>query len=350
MMVEKILSINLQNSWSFNGDYSDQIGGENLITTSSVNFGLTNDRFGNPNSALNLTSGYMVIPPGIYFQGAFTIVLWIKVQQSIANQKIVEFSNGPGSDEINFVATNPSNMPVSLLLFGGVQTKTLISNSSVSLYTWYHLAYSVDLTGYGTLYLNGQPTASGQQQVTNSITRNINYIGKRFWGEANANIFVDELRIFNGSLSSSSIYNDYIISSKAPIILTSFPSTTSSTSTESTLISTTPTTLTTSTTVTSSTATSTASTTTFSTPSTTILTSLTSTSATNLASTRSTISSSTLTNISLSTALGVLTNTLLEPLTSSIILSTLLTSDIPESEKISSASSSFEINLGSTFL
>lgn len=33
VMVEEILNINLQNSWSFNADYNDQIGGANLITT-----------------------------------------------------------------------------------------------------------------------------------------------------------------------------------------------------------------------------------------------------------------------------------------------------------------------------
>jgi hypothetical protein len=32
-MVEEILNINLQNSWSFNADYNDQLGGANLITT-----------------------------------------------------------------------------------------------------------------------------------------------------------------------------------------------------------------------------------------------------------------------------------------------------------------------------
>jgi len=54
----------LLNSWSFNGDYRDSVGGANII--GGVNYGLTQDRFGKPNSALSLTNGYAQLPPGIY--------------------------------------------------------------------------------------------------------------------------------------------------------------------------------------------------------------------------------------------------------------------------------------------
>ncbi len=47
----------LVNSWAFNGDFSDSVGGANVIGGS--NYGLTFDRFGNPNSALNLTNFFL---------------------------------------------------------------------------------------------------------------------------------------------------------------------------------------------------------------------------------------------------------------------------------------------------
>ncbi len=75
----------LLNSWSFNGDYTDSVGGANVIDGS--NYGLTNDRYGNANSVLNLTNGYVQLPPGVYFSGPFTVTVWVYAIQISQSDK-----------------------------------------------------------------------------------------------------------------------------------------------------------------------------------------------------------------------------------------------------------------------
>jgi hypothetical protein len=220
--------------WSFNGNYNDQIGGANLVTANSVNYGLTNDRFGSPNSALNLTSGYMTLPPATYFQGAFTFIAWINIKQSIKYQRIIDIGNVNANDVVLMCIT--SSLYVGLSFNEGNLYYPLESNVSLSLLNWYHVAYTVDSLGFATIYLNGKSIYSGQQKVTNSVIRTNGFIGKSSNNaDPNANSIYDELRIYNGSLSSNFIYNDYLIS-KDPS--TSTTSTTSKLSSSTTTTST----------------------------------------------------------------------------------------------------------------
>ena len=81
------------NYWSFSGNYNDHIGSATL--SGGLNYALTTDRFGNANSALNLNTGYMNIPSGIFFNGSFTIIGWINptaINQSYS--RFIEFGNG----------------------------------------------------------------------------------------------------------------------------------------------------------------------------------------------------------------------------------------------------------------
>ena len=58
---------------------------------------LTVDRFGTPNSALAITSGYASVPSGIYFDpstGGFTLMVWVKLLAILNAQKITDFGNG----------------------------------------------------------------------------------------------------------------------------------------------------------------------------------------------------------------------------------------------------------------
>ena len=56
----------------------------------------------------------MNVPQGIYFSGAFTIITWINIQKSVQYQRIIDFGNGVGSDEI--------------ILCFGLTTNNIISN------------------------------------------------------------------------------------------------------------------------------------------------------------------------------------------------------------------------------
>jgi len=204
----------LLNSWSFNGDYTDSVGGANVIDGS--NYGLTNDRYGNPNSVLNLTNGYVQLPPGVYFSGPFTVTVWvyaIQISQSDKCTRIFEFSNGGGVDAVlfclwlfkpnfyNFIGSNPSQ---------------LTSSVTVTKSTWTHLAFTLDSAGTGTIYINGVPNVSKYMSLPNNVKRTLNYFGKSQWNDPYPFAYYDDLKIYKGAMDSVNIMNDYITSLKPP--------------------------------------------------------------------------------------------------------------------------------------
>ncbi len=119
----------------------------------------------------------MSVPPGIYFSGAFTIIAWINIQKSVQYQRIIDFGNGVGYDEILWcMGPNTNNLISSIVFSGGEKGIQLASNNSLSLLTWYHVAYTLDSFGFGIFYLNGQQIYSVQQLVINSVLRSNNFI------------------------------------------------------------------------------------------------------------------------------------------------------------------------------
>ena len=207
------------NYWSFSGNYNDQIGSATL--SGGLNYALTTDRFGNANSALNLNTGYMNIPSGIFFNGSFTIIGWINptaINQSYS--RFIEFGNGNPNDNVQIAFSNGTlNFPNVNVFNATVSKNNLVSNSYLNISTWYHIAFTQDSLGNSNLYLNGIVSATSKVQFTpNSVVRNNNYIGRSSWPYSYANAIVDDIKIYNGALSASSVYNDYVLYS--PTVIT----------------------------------------------------------------------------------------------------------------------------------
>jgi hypothetical protein len=199
----------LLNSWSFDGDFSDSVGGANVIGGS--NYGLTYDRFGYPNSALNLTNGYVQLPPGIYFSGPYTVTVWVfafQISQSNNCPRIFEFSNGGGLDAIFFCLSlfNPN-----FYNLVGSNFNQLTSNVTIKNSTWTHLAFTLDNAGFGTIYLNGIPNVSKYMAIPNNVTRTLNYFGKSQWNDPYPFAYYDDLKIYKGAMDSVGVMNDYNI-------------------------------------------------------------------------------------------------------------------------------------------
>ena len=95
----------------------------------------SNDRFGNPKSALLLNHGHVKVPPGIYFDpatGGFTIMLWIKVLSHKDWLSILDFANGVYVDNIlvEFLADTKKLICSIQKDFSGVEIR---SNSAINL-------------------------------------------------------------------------------------------------------------------------------------------------------------------------------------------------------------------------
>jgi hypothetical protein len=92
--------------------------------------------------------------------------------------------------------------------FSSIQTISIIN-----LNEWYFISFVLSGTT-GFIYVNGNQVGTGTLHVPNNIIRTSNYIGKSNWGvDPNADAVYDELKIYQGALSSSDIMNEYQYSS-----------------------------------------------------------------------------------------------------------------------------------------
>jgi hypothetical protein len=146
------------------------------------------------NNALDFdgTDDYITVPPGVYFNGNFTIECWV-YPKSFANwARIVDFGNGAGSNNVLLAYTYGASGAPGLYVEGS----QFQANQTIPLNTWTHIAATLN-GNTATIYINGIAAGSATFPVPVNIIRNNCYIGKSNWGDPNANAVYDELRIWN---------------------------------------------------------------------------------------------------------------------------------------------------------
>ena len=206
------LSKGLMNYWSFSNNYDDPIGKANLYN--GVNHTLTMDRFGNPNSALNLVNGFLQVPPGVYFSGKFTFTAWVYMRSFGKNSRLFDFGNGAPMNNVFFAMCNSVDLLPYLNVYSGTLNQDMVlprdmQVAKLNLFykDWSHLAVQFD-GGSFLFYLNGVLTGkrTGAMGPPN-VNRTLNYFGKSNWvANSNVNAIFDEIRIFNRVLSQSEIF------------------------------------------------------------------------------------------------------------------------------------------------
>ena len=270
---------------------------------------LTADRFGNASSAIHFNGGYYTVPSRIYFSGDFTIAVWLKLNSASAYQPILDFGDTLQTNNVWVSPYDSTARYPCIEMYDpsqydptyGCSCSQYLGTTAVTLNSWF--LYVLTLNGTtAKLYLNGTltNTFTGFSVPKNTI-RNTNYIGSDSFRSPLLLADLDDLRIYNRTLSQAEIN----------ILLTM----TSSQTTTTTISTSTTSTLTT---------TSTTTTTTLTITSTTSTTSSTTTTDTTDISSTITSSSSSLTTTSTSTTSSSTTTTSTTPTTSSI--STTITS------------------------
>ena len=189
---------------------TDVIGGANLYGGNIYEY--SNDRFCNPNQAIYFKYGYLQIPPGVYFSGDFTLSVWILMKSYQYYAAICDFANGKENDNILLEMYNTSSdLYIDIYQVGS--RSNLHSPPLILLNQWYH----VTLTLFGTsasVYINGNLKTKVFLLKPSFVTRSSNFIGKSNWvDDAPADAIFDDLKIYQGALTSTQILNDYTISS-----------------------------------------------------------------------------------------------------------------------------------------
>ena len=193
---------------------SDVVGGANLYGGTSYSFSY--DRFCSPNSAIYFNSGYLQAPAGLYFTGDFTVIIWIYLLSYVTNARIIDFSNGNYTQGVTLGMAGTT-----FVIKGGVYnlptdyttpTNLIMTPSMIQLNQWYHVAFSLTDTT-GIIYVNGIQQASGTLLSPYFISRKYNYIGNANPAQSFPNAIFDDLKIYQNSLTSTQVMNDYRASS-----------------------------------------------------------------------------------------------------------------------------------------
>ena len=197
----------LTHHWIFSeGTMTDSVGTANMQQGSLTTF--ASDRFGCPNSALNLNQGYTFVPPGIYFDTPqFTISVWVYPQLMGWWSRVIDFGNGSPMDNIFLTQDSNSNQKPALWIFDGSIFKGDVTSSSpLVLNKWHMLTATFDGT-HASIYINGvfQESSSFVHSLT-TLIRTKNYIGKSdFTSIGYSSSLLDDLRFYNKSLTQGEI-------------------------------------------------------------------------------------------------------------------------------------------------
>jgi hypothetical protein len=186
-----------------NGKMYDEIGFAHMSQGSLTNF--TRNRYGCPNSALNLNGGWTQVPSGIYFDKTeFTIAAWVFPFNLGANSTLIDFGNGVSLDNVILALSNEILFlkPTLEIYSGSMQIIKVTSNTSLVLNKWQFIAATFNGTN-ARIYLNGTLTADLYQSYNmKTLTRSKCYIGNSIGSSMS---LVDDLRFYSKSLDGTEI-------------------------------------------------------------------------------------------------------------------------------------------------
>ena len=189
------------------GTMKDVIGSANMIQGNLTSF--SSNRFGCPNSALALNTGWTQVPPGVYFNTPqFTISVWVYPSNVGDDARVFDFGYGQLVDSIILSLSFGNSLKPYLTIFSGSTLEfTVISSQNLVLNQWQFLVVTFDGTNV-QIYLNGVVTAGNSNQNTLLTTKSRSkcYIGKSNWdSQGFSDSYLDDLRFYNQSLTQSDI-------------------------------------------------------------------------------------------------------------------------------------------------
>ncbi|CAF1065376.1 unnamed protein product [Brachionus calyciflorus] len=187
----------------------DIIGGKDLYD--GVNTDFVQDRFGRVNSAIRIRNGYYKVPP-IFIRDSFTITTWVRALNYTCNARILEFGNGFNNNNLVLAYSHDwLGQPFFSIVNQDLWNNAITSSTKLNIGTWYHIAFGRG-GNWTFMYINSVfDCETIGKEMPKNINRTVNYFGKSDWGNSEkAYLEMDDIRIYERTLSSSEIQYDYL--------------------------------------------------------------------------------------------------------------------------------------------
>lgn len=200
--------------WPINDDLRDYVGSADLVPgnlSSNESIGFGPNRFNATNSSICMRPGYYALPPGVYFNGSFTVLAWIEEFVALSQSRLIDCAAGQGNDEVIIALSYNDELGqpgAQIEISNSNWQNNALTNTILQLNTWYHFAVVSD-SQYLLFYINGVLKANVTSSSPRGVNRTTCYIGRSNWYplDSDANACFDEIKIFNRALSSDEIKN-----------------------------------------------------------------------------------------------------------------------------------------------
>ena len=172
-------------------DYADNAS----ISSSAMEFDGSDDYVELPTMNLDLSQG-------------FTVEAWVYYDSFKNYSRIIDLGNGAKANNIIFCNVGTSSTLALIIYIDG--TENLIEfKEALETGKWIHLAATIDSSGKGKIFKNGEPIKSDSIYLPESINRTQNYLGKSNWSsDGYFDGKLDEVRIWNKARSEAEIQAD----------------------------------------------------------------------------------------------------------------------------------------------
>ena len=204
--VAEIPTEGLRGYWPFNGNADDESGNGNHGTVFGAT--LTEDRFGNPNSAYDFDgSDNIRVDNTSNFQlTAWTVASWINIRSTPASSYIIVSKEWDTNYKTNF----GYNVLWTMEVLPGYETCTdeddhHVFGAFIGLNAWYFaVMVRDDVTGNFEVYVNGQLITSGNWMDVPCAN-----VARLLFGTALFDGMIDDIRIYDRALSDAEILELY---------------------------------------------------------------------------------------------------------------------------------------------
>lgn len=208
------LSANTKYAYGLRARNGDAIPTGNYATRYGPTLGVSGKFSGNTCAQFDGSNDYFLAPEGFKdFTSGITVEFWCYRTGSNDAQRIIDFGNGAGVD--NIIAYGGGSGDHTTMYFGtwtSGGTATLASAANAfRLNTWDHFVCTIATNGTAKIYRNGTDiTTSGSgMNLPSNVTRTTNRIGTDIWSPAPGSSpwqgKIDELAIYDTTLSATRV-------------------------------------------------------------------------------------------------------------------------------------------------